>query len=283
MMKKNILQRAKALPLPLYLLGVMLVSGCSEQEVVEPAVLQASSLHEAKGKGQNESIKTQTFYGPATPLGQGVARTWVEVNKNGEPVAIGVNMSSKAAASLPDEMTIYNLQLPKQVEATPFQTVMLDWNPAGHGPNMYEKPHFDVHFYMISNEERAAIPGGEQTLSEDFQANYIPKDHLFGGMSIPGMGVHWINSHSPEIMHEEEFTKTFIFGEYQNKVIFYEPMLTLEYLQGLAPNIVEEAIVPQPAKVQQSGYYPKSYTVSYDPTPGEYTIALTNLYYRVAE
>jgi hypothetical protein len=34
----------------------------------------------------------------------------------------------------------------------------LDWNPRGHIPDgVYTVPHFDVHFYLITREQREEI------------------------------------------------------------------------------------------------------------------------------
>jgi hypothetical protein len=66
------------------------------------------------------------------------------------------------------------------------------------------------------------------------------------------MGNHWIDTTSPELKGVP-FTQTMILGSYDSKVIFYEPMITKAFLQ--TANNYERAI-PQPAKFQQTGYYP---------------------------
>lgn len=84
-----------------------------------PDALKAGAANNAKYKKE----KTTIHYGPATPLGKGVARAWLEVTHDGEPVAIGVNISAKAAASLPDEPLMFDVQLPKQAGKTQYTSV----------------------------------------------------------------------------------------------------------------------------------------------------------------
>ncbi|MEP6495442.1 MAG: hypothetical protein ABJF01_22335 [bacterium] len=39
-----------------------------------------------------------------------------------------------------------------------FDHVVLDWNPAGHEPeHVYTLPHFDFHFYSVSEAEQMKI------------------------------------------------------------------------------------------------------------------------------
>lgn len=256
------------------------ITGCEKPDEAHPSFVESIS-------SINASVdKTTVHYGTSTNLGKGVARTWVEVAGDGTPVSIGINISAKAAKlkELPLEQTMYHLQFPKQASVAPFMGMMFDWNPNGHIPDeIYGKPHFDFHFYMIPEEEHMAIPFGPEHPHENwFEKDYMPATYMSLRFAIPGMGNHWIDKATPEL-HGAQFTKTLILGAYENKQIFIEPMITLEYLQNLKPfNTVSEEIAQFP-KVQKSGYYPRKYTMTYDPTSQEYKIALTELYYRVAE
>ena len=66
------------------------------------------------------------------------------------------------------------------------------------------------------------------------------------------MGAHWLDATSPEL-NGQLFTQTFIYGSYNGKVNFYEPMITLQFIKD---NPEFERTIPQPAKVQKAGYYP---------------------------
>ncbi len=224
----------------------------------------------------------RTYYGPSTTVGDGYAKAWVKLDKDGKPEAIGMNVSVKAVESLakqPDAM--FTLPLPEQGAKTPFKTISLDWNSMGH-PEVYFVPHFDVHFYMISDEERAKITGGPQENTDSFKKNYMPENYSSGMFAVPNMGVHWEDLHEPQ-HNGGEFTRTFIYGANNNKVIFFEPMVAVTYLQQLAPNAVMKMDVAQAPKVQKSGYYPLTYTIVHNTAAKEYSVSLTDLRYRKAK
>ncbi|HTM91180.1 MAG TPA: hypothetical protein VL095_02090 [Flavisolibacter sp.] len=88
-------------------------------------------------------------------------------------------------------------------------------------------------------------------LNAEPNAAYIPANHI-SGPGVPMMGRHYIDATSPEL-HNETFTQTFLFGSYDSKVVFWEPMITLQFLKNTTQF---ERALPQPAKFQQSGYYP---------------------------
>jgi hypothetical protein len=67
------------------------------------------------------------------------------------------------------------------------------------------------------------------------------------------------------------FTKTFLYGSYDGKLAFYEPMITQEWL-ATKPQHTEE--IKLPAAYEKSGYYPTRYSVRHDAALREYTIAL---------
>ncbi len=87
------------------------------------------------------------------------------------------------------------------------------------------------------------------------------------------MGVHWVDLLSPEF-NGGVFTKTFIWGSYDGKFIFWEPMITLDYLLSRPNDLVT---LRQPSAYQIDGYYATKFKVSYSVNPKEYTVALLNL------
>ena len=257
--------------------GLILFSAaCSQQDVVEPAEGLTS-------ESQAKKSKEKTFYGPATPLGKGVARAWVSVNDAGQPTAVGVNISAKAVDNLGSEPRMFTLQLPKQGSSTLYDFVSLDWNPMGHPPmGTYNVPHFDLHFYMIPEAEVMAIPAmapfGPNGIQFDTRVppQYVPWHYVMDPGIVPAMGVHWGDQNEPQYKGQA-FTKTMILGSYQGEFIFHEPMFTLAYLRTKPNEVIQ---IPQPSAYQKPGYYPLSYTFMYSNTPKEYTIALTDLTYR---
>lgn len=228
---------------------------------------------------EKDNLETTTLYGPETYIGEGTVRAWVKITPDRKPVAVGVSISKNIVPSLPNEMTVYTLDFPEGVELPPYDHLMLDWNPEGHPPMEYALPHFDVHFYTIPVAEREAVVPGSQGHTEAFEENYMPADYISGMEAVPNMGVHWMDGHSPEL-HGETFTKTFIYGANNNKVIFYEPMLTLAYLQSFDQNRKEVLPVKQAPLVQQVGYHPQTYTIYNNSEKNTYEVYLSNLRYR---
>lgn len=233
--------------------------------------------------------KGKVFYGPATPIGEGVARAWVSTDKQGTPLSVGVNISERVVQSLREEPGLFTLDLPKQAEGTLYEHITLDWNPQGHPPEgTYTLPHFDLHFYMISEEKRTAIPplapfdeNGELQFDELPAPAYVPEDYVPDPGIIPNMGVHWLDPEAGE-HHGETFTHSFIYGSYDGEFIFHEPMFTVAYLNDLKQmdHQSESYGIKQPERYQMEGYYPMEYSLTYNPTPGEYIISLDKLSYQ---
>lgn len=59
------------------------------------------------------------------------------------------------------------------------------------------------------------------------------------------MGSHWVYEKTPEL-HGQPFTHTFIYGTYDGKVIFIEPMVAKSFLEQ-KPSV--KAPIPQPSSV----------------------------------
>ncbi len=108
------------------------------------------------------------------------------------------------------------------------------------------------------------VPEGEVTAATDtakLNANpapdYLPQNHV-PGPPVPQMGKHFIDVTSPEV-NGQPFTQTFIYGTYDGKVTFYEPMITLAFLKS---NSSFERPIPQPSKFRKAGYYPTKMRIS---------------------
>ena len=237
------------------------------------SLVVATALSGCGGGGSGRGLPTAgTFYGPTSPLGNGTARSFVKVGPAGNPTAVGVVFTEKALelAGLPRTNREFLLPLPSQGLTTPFTHVTLDWNPAGHPPpGVYTLPHFDVHFYMLTPAERAAITGasGAETPAPQF----IPTDYVSIPGVVPTQGVHWFDPTSPEFQPGGTFTRTFIYGFYKGKMNFMEPMVTRDFLLT-KPNV--SVPLKLPAAYPKPGRYPTRYSITYDAGTKAYTIAL---------
>jgi Domain of unknown function (DUF5602) len=233
----------------------------------------------------SNASKERTIVGETKPLGKGQVRSWLSLDKNGNPAAIGLTFTEDALKTLPNalppgtEGMEVSLALPKEAAATAFKHIGLDWNPHGHPPEkIYDLAHFDFHFYMITEEERAGITAkGDDLLKSRKQpaAEFVPEGYVYVPDSeIPRMGAHWVNPLSKELQGQT-FTTTFLYGSYDGRLIFAEPMIAKSFLETKT-NVTE--LLKLPAKyARANAYYPTKYSVRYDPIKKEYTIALEGM------
>ena len=240
-------------------------------------------------KKDNDNARNSFFKGPEAQVHGGKGWTWVQLDADGNPQKLGISLTDQALKSVPvgdagsgqghnvhDNM--WTLKFQSKVGSL-FNHVGVGWNPNGHEPeHIYDKPHFDFHFYMMTPDEVAAIPPYDVAPAKFDNwpaAAYFPATYFNAGGGVPQMGAHWVDVTSGEF-HGHPFTQTFIFGSFDGKVTFYEPMITLEFLKN---NSNYERAIPQPAKVQKTGYYPtKLRVVKHD---GLTDIVLDEFVYRV--
>ena len=256
------------------LLILFLLLGCQTDPVPEDSSLLSSDL----SKAPRSSEKMNTFYGPAQQMGDGVLRSMVIMKHDGTPEAIGLRISEKVLEGLPDEELNITLDLSNKMEGMAFDHIDFGWNPHGHEPpGIYDVPHFDIHFYMVSLDYQNNIVD-EILAAKVPDEEYWPEDYFPTDGFVPAMGKHWLSLHADELQPGGEFTKTFIYGSYDGEFHFYEPMITLAYLQEKTN---EQIPIPQPAEFQRQGYYyPTTYSINYDAVKKEYLITLENLVLR---
>ena len=257
------------------------------KRILVPVLILATVIMSCKR--DNDNPQNSIFKGPETQVYGGKAWTWVQLNKQGNPERLAVTLTDAALNSVPigngsshehnmmDNM--WTLKFPAKAGATEFNHVGMGWNPNGHEPeHIYTHPHFDFHFYMMTPQEVAAIPLYEQAQAKFDNwptSSYFPAGYFNAGGGVPMMGAHWIDPTSREF-HGQTFTETFIYGSFDGRVTFYEPMITLEFLKN---NSNFERTIPQPAKVQKTGYYPTKLRVIKHDNVTE--IILDELVYRV--
>lgn len=238
-----------------------------------------------KDKGKNEA---GIFKGPEVQMHHGKAWTWVQLSSEGKPERIAISIDNDALNSVPPGSGHNNgghthddnavLLFHEKANGIAFKHVWLNWNPEGHPPvNIYTKPHFDIHYYMSTAAERETYVDPVK-LNADPAEGYLPPMHV-GADPVPTMGKHWVDITSPELNpnNPQPFTQTFIYGSYDSKVVFFEPMITLDFLKTTA-NF--ERPIPQSAKVQKSGYYPTKMRVQKQ--GNAVSIILEDLVYRTA-
>jgi len=221
----------------------------------------ASSFIFACDKDKN---KDKEYKSDEVTLHGGKVWTSAKVDKDGKPLSVSILVNDAALNSVPvgqpsDHMSPQNnILIPiSDKSGTPFRFAMVNWNSSGHEPdNVYTVPHFDFHFYT-SNQADVMNYMDDAKLNAEPPAGYIPANHI-SGPGVPMMGKHFIDANTPEL-HGQSFTQTFLYGSYDSKVVFMEPMITLAFLKNTT---TFERSIPQPTKFQQAGFYPTKMKVS---------------------
>ena len=256
--------------------------------------------------------------GPTAVVGNGTARLFVERGSDGKPSAIGIALSEGALAGLSTHMNStsrcfdkngdgtlahgeclgddqVNLELPAGTEklGLPFRWAMVNWNPEGHmhpAPPVWSAAHFDFHFYIATRATIDAIrpgPCAEIIDCEDFKrasmplpVDQVPEGHIDVGAAVAAMGNHLVDSKDPELADPSlGFSSTFIYGTYDGRMIFLEPMVSHAFLASKPDRCTP---VRWAKTVAETGYYPTRYCVRYDVTAKEYRVSLEGLTYRAA-
>lgn len=225
------------------------------------------------------------FEGRAVPLGKGTVRTVVRTDAGGKPVSIAIVLTETALDGLPAAAPgthpnfAYVLPMPETGPRTVVDHVMINWEAAGHPPQkVYDVPHFDFHFYLVSASEREKVHFKDESESaapnQQPPAELLPAGYVIPpGTAVPGMGVHAINPAAAEFKGQP-FTATFIYGFHDKRQTFLEPMVTLDYLKTRP---AFSAPVIRPATYLKAGVYPVSYSVKYDSAARTYEVSLDEL------
>ena len=255
--------------------------------------------------------------GTPSNLGNGTVASYAELDQSGTPKAIGVVFSAGALDALPTapsdghrcfdanndgvidlatECSAWHERvLPVPSEASrrpdvPFKWALLNWNPHGHMPaGVFDKPHFDVHFYMEPIENIFALQRG--TCGPEFlrcdqfalaikpvPRNYVPPNFQNLGAAAPAMGNHLLDPTQHEF-HGGPFKRHWIYGVYDGRVIFYEEMVARSYMMSKPDACFP---IPSPAAVALAGYYPTRSCIRYAPAKDEYTVSIEDFVLRKA-
>jgi hypothetical protein len=212
-------------------------------------------------KKEDEVNRGGTFASTQVDVYHGKAWSSVKLNKEGDPEQLTLTLDDQALNTVfvgdgtPGHNHDNNIIVPlhaRAKETTPFQFIMLNWNPNGHEPDhIYTLPHFDMHFYMTSQTE---VMNYVDPTKLDNAPNpaYLPATYISPAPAVPMMGRHWVDVTSGEF-NGQPFTETFLYGSYDGKVVFYEPMITLDFLKTQS-NF--QRTIPQPSKFAKTGWYP---------------------------
>lgn len=265
----------------LLFMGTMIFS-CSTTEEQEIVPEGNSILKNTVAEKEKE--KLNVYKGPQVQYGWGKARSWISIDADGKPVEIALVLTQEVF----DDLEIlpsddYTTVLPlhhKAKEVTPFEHIGIKWSAHGHPP-AFLVPHFDLYFYMITNEERLAIPLYSPETDALFN-NYPPEGYMpenYGtppgeGAVYPQIGKHWLPM---PLQNYLPFTSIMVLGSYNGEFIFIEPMMTAAMLMS-SPDF--SASFSQPEYFQESTYYPTVYNIYEDPETLDVHVTLSDFVLR---
>jgi hypothetical protein len=179
------------------------------------AVLTGLGLAVSGGARGNE----QTLRGRLEKIGGGTVQSFVTLDPNGAPTAIGVTMSAGALEQLPpvpntvsrcfdlngdgrhighecigDEERVLDVPIDSST-GLPFRWISVNWNPEGHHNTPYAKAHFDFHFHTGDRSKVEAIAAGRcgeladcgdfKVASRPVPARYLPDGYIDVGAVVP--------------------------------------------------------------------------------------------------
>lgn len=282
--------------------------------VVVGVSVMTSALRSELGTGRSSTV----LHGPEVGVGGGTARLFVELGPGGEPQVLGIKLTERALGGLASRMNTTSrcwdkngdgtvahgeclgdyeavLALPAAAEGLdlPVRWATVNWNPEGHAapaPPVWSAAHFDFHFFLADPVLIRSIrtgPCAEFIHCDDFARAQrplppaqLPEGYIDVGAAVAGMGNHLVDSRDPELADPSlGFSRTFIYGTYDGRLIFLEPMVSHAYLSSRP----QECTPLRTSKaVATAGWYPTRYCVRHDPAEGTHRVTLEGLVYRTA-
>jgi hypothetical protein len=228
--------------------------------------------------------RRETVPGECGPVNGAEVCVWGEMS--GKTIlSFGATIPIQAIENAPDEAPMLwppvaeaALTLPEAVStATGFKHLTIVWEPHGHPPGPYLTPHFDFHFYSLSNAERDAIDCVDAGKPEQLPAAYelpdieIPGLGLLPGLCVPKMGMHSLLGE--ELRSQDVFEKTLVVGYYHGQPIFVEPMIARAALTARRSFTLPIPEVPNRAAGSR---YPTSFRADYDSTAQAYRFVFSD-------
>jgi hypothetical protein len=175
------------------------------------------------------------------------------------------------------------LSLPAAVQQqSGLQEFTMYWEAHGHPPAPYMTPHFDFHFYTVSDAERMAIDCTDTAKPSELAAGYSLPDQdlppemaqMIGvstlvGICVPQMGMHSLLT--SELESTTPFRGSMVLGYYATRPIFIEPMITQAMLME-----EKSFTLPIPSIPGATGNYPRSFRADYDSTAKAYHLVFSD-------
>ena len=239
----------------------------------------------------------QIFYGKSEQLGNGYIRSFVELDDNGNPSNIGATLTQGALA-LPigqaDPDIVVDLSLPSEASSTAFKNIELTYRPYYYPntPDVFLVPRLGFDFFQVSPQERDLIcahpdtSGPPQCVGNELtqalktpDPGILPEGLVSTLEAQPRVGTRYFDPDVtfPIVQGQQPFTTTYDYGFYDGNPTLRGIGVTKAFLET-QPNVTIPIKIP--TTYSQGGYYPTSYSVTYDPASQDYRVAYSGLTYR---
>ena len=157
--------------------------------------------------------------------------------------------------------------------------VVLEGQKTTHASILKEAQQDPIKGRVIHVDLQDADPTYVKTSNLEPPSQFLPPDYqLAPNTAEPRMGSHYADVTSAELK-PGNFSNIFLIGVHGGNILFWEPMITKEYLET-KPNFTAQLKLPKAYPV--SGYYPTAYSVVYDQSRQEFNISLDGLTFRLA-
>lgn len=204
------------------------------------------------------------LFGERMSLAGGKVETWLNISPSGlQKVGLTLSPEVLDQNQLPTAGSHHgsHMRFP-QVPGSPFIHAFFAWNPNGHPPvTIYNVPHYDFHLAFVEPDDLMAITAGDprgQILpaAKFMPTTAVPQRFPDGSyVNVPGQGVHWYYEDASE-WNGGAYTETFLWGSFNGKNIFMEPMFTYNAMV-YTPRY--ERQIQLPACVHKTAFYPTIY------------------------
>jgi hypothetical protein len=185
----------------------------------------------------------------------------------GYTVPVKAFQDAPAGAPFQDDLV---LEMPKVArDQTILNHVRVNWLTAGHGPDPYGAPHFDMHFHRGTVAE-------VDTIDCKADKRMPPATALPAGYGAPELCVNAMGMHSwPKADIGSSWTGSIIMGFWATKVSFIEPMISKAKLLQKKTFSLD---VNKPASTGGAHtLYPRRLTAKYDDTSAAYSFEFDKL------
>ena len=258
--------------------GALAAAACTQTNVVnqvDPSLAPDSGAAADTGTGDGGTERPTTrVEGKSSDLFGSKAASYAFVDdETGVAVKVGFTVPVKAFSDAPvgapfqDDLVLEMPQVAR--DQTMLNHVRVNWLTAGHSPDPYGEPHFDMHFQRGTLTEVDAI---------DCRADMRlpPASALPDGYGAPELCVNAMGMHSwPKADTGTDWTGSIIMGYWATQVSFIEPMISKAKL--LAKKTFELPIGKPTSTGGAHTLYPRRMTAKYDAAADAYAFEFDQL------